>query len=394
MGNYTGSGTIDPDRIKRRVKIVCTLGPASNASDVIERMLIAGMDIARLNLSYGTFAEHRELINRVRQASEKLGLATGILADLPGLKRKTGSIREAFGEHLRFALAEKVTFIALSFISSARQVKEFKEMLQGESNPPPLIVKIEQAGALEEIEGILERSEGIMVARGDLGLQIRIEKVPLAQKMLIKRANHRGKPVITATQMLESMIDSPTPTRAEATDIANAVLDGTDAVMLSGETAVGRYPVESVETMARIALEAESALPYEQILQEKWHDVLPEVNDAAARAACQIAQQIGARAIVAATTGGTTALRVSKYRPRQPIIAVTASPTVRERLSVVWGALPLIRPESANLDEAFDRAAETAITTGIAEKGDLIVVTAGLPLSIPGSTNLVKVHRI
>ena len=179
----------------------------------------------------------------------------------------------------------------------------------------PIIVKIEDARALEESEAMLEAGEGIMVARGDLALDISIEKVPTAQKKLIKEANHRGKPVITAPHMLESMVQSATPTRAEATDVANAVLDGSDALMLSEETAIGSYPVEATETMVKIALEAEAMLPYEEILRSRWQDVLPEVNDAAARAACQMAYQVQAKAIIAFTTGGTTALRVSKYRP-------------------------------------------------------------------------------
>ena len=258
----------------------------------------------------------------------------------------------------------------------------------------PVIAKIEQTGALEEIDAILEVCEGIMVARGDLGLQIKIEKVPLAQKQLIKKANHCGKPAITATQMLESMVESPTPTRAEATDVANAVLDGTDAVMLSEETAVGKYPVEATETMARIALEAETAFPYEQILYERRWDVPPEVNDATARAACQIAHQVGARAIVTFTTGGTTTFRVSKYRPRQPIIAVTPSENILGRLSLAWGVLSVRRPEPLSLEEAFEQATEVVMTTGIAGRGDLIIITAGLPLAVPGSTNLVKTHRI
>ena len=385
---------VDQERIKRRTKIICTLGPASKSTDVIEGILKAGMDIARFNLAYGTLAEVGELIGKVRQLSPKLGLTTGILIDLPGLKHSTGDIREVFGEHLQFALSQNATFIALSFISSAHQVKEVKKLLKEMDADISIIVKIEEAQALKEIDAILGVCDGIMVARGDLGLQIKIEKVPLAQKQLVKKANQRGKPAIIATQMLESMVESPTPTRAEAADIANAVLDGTDALMLSEETAIGKYPVEATETMARIALEAEAALPYEQILQEKWQDVLPEVNDATARAACQIAHQVGSKAIVTFTTGGTTTLRVSKYRPRQPIIAVTPSENVLERLSLAWGVLPVKRPEPPQLEEVFKQATEVAMATGIAGRGDLIVITAGIPLAVPGSTNLVKVHRI
>jgi len=385
---------MNQDKMKRHAKIVCTLGPASSSPEVIERILKAGMDIARLNLAYGTLEEHSQLISEVRLLSQKLKLSTGILLDLPGLKRRVGDIRAVFNEHLDFAHSQKVDFVALSFISSARQVKEVKALLKNMNASMPVIVKIEQARALGRSGAILEASDGIMVARGDLALEITIEKVPLAQKQLIKEANSRGKSVITATQMLESMVRSTTPTRAEATDVANAVLDGSDALMLSEETAIGSYPVEATETMARIALEAESAIPYEQMLRERWQDVLPEVDDATARAACQIANQVQARGIIAFTTGGTTALRLSKYRPQHLILAVTPSETVVRRLSLAWGVLPVRKPEAARLEEVFELAREVALETSIARRGDLVVITAGLPLRVPGSTNLVKVHSV
>jgi pyruvate kinase len=381
-------------KMKRHVKIVCTLGPTSNSPDIIEKMLKAGMDIARLNLSYGTLEEHRQLISTVRSLSRKLELPTGVLLDLPGYKRRTGDISDVFEEHLKFAISQKADFIALSFVSSAQQVEEVKALLKRMESRIPVIVKIEQAEALEQSGVIIQVSDGIMVARGDLASEISIEKVPPAQKQLINEANHQGKTVITATQMLESMVRSATPTRAEAADVANAVLDGSDALMLSEETAIGNYPIQAIEMMVRIAIQAESIFPYEQILRSGWQDVLPEVNDATSRAACQIAHQVNAKCIVAFTTGGTTALRLSKYRPQQPIIAVTPSETIVRRLSLPWGVLPLIKPELKNLEEAFELAAEVALETGIAEKGDLLVITAGIPLRVPGSTNLVKVHNI
>jgi len=303
-------------------------------------------------------------------------------------------MRTVFGEHIEFADSQKVDFIALSFISSVRQVKEVRALLKKMNAYMPVIVKIEQARALEQSSAILEVSDGIMVARGDLALEISIEKVPLAQKQLIKEANHCGKQVITATQMLESMVQSATPTRAEATDVANAILDGSDALMLSEETATGSYPVEATETMIRIALEAETAFPYEQKLYERWQDILYETDDATARAASQIAHQVQAIAIIAFTTGGTTALRLSKYRPQQLILAVTPSETIVRRLSLAWGVLPVRKPEPANLEEVFDLAREVTLETGIARKGDLVVITAGLPLNVPGSTNLIKVHSV
>lgn len=381
-------------KAKRHVKIVCTLGPASSSSEVIERMLKGGMNLARFNLSYGTLEEHSRLISKVRLLSEKLKLPTGILLDLPGMKRRTGDVKAVFSQHLDFAQSQSADFVALSFISSAQQVKEVRALLKKMNTDIPIIVKIEQTQALEESGTILEVCEGLMVARGDLALEISIEKVPLAQKQLIKEANRRGKPIITATQMLESMVQSATPTRAEATDVANAVLDGSDALMLSEETATGSYPVEATETMAKIALEAEAMFPYKEMLREGSQDILPEVNDATARAACYMAQQVQAKAIIAFTTGGTTALRVSKYRPQHIIVAVTTSETIVRRLSLVWGVFPVKKPEPSNLEEVFGLAREVVLETGVAQKGDLVVITAGLPLTLPGSTNLVKVHSV
>jgi pyruvate kinase len=357
-------------------------------------MLKGGMDVARFNLAYGTLQEHSQLISKVRSLNQKLKLPVGILLDLPGLKRSQGDVKAVFGQHLDFALTEDADFVALSFISSVRQVREVKQLLKKMKADIPVIVKIEEARALKEIGAILEAGEGIMVARGDLALDISIEKIPTAQKQLINEANRQGKPVITATQMLESMVHSATPTRAEATDIANAVLDGSDALMLSEETAIGSYPVEATETMVKIALEAETLFPYEEILRKRWQDVLPEANDATARAACQMASQVQARAIIAFTTGGTTALRVSKYRPYHPILAITPSVSVMSRLSLAWGVLPLKKPEPANLEEVFELASKAALETNLAERGDLIVITAGIPLGVSGSTNLVKIHSI
>ena len=375
-------------------KIVCTLGPASSSPETIENMLRAGMDVARLNLSYGNYEEHARTISIIRSVSEKLGEPAGVMLDLPGYKRRSGGIVEVFKDQLEFASKQDVDFIALSFITSAEQVSEIRDLLNSINPEKPLIVKVEKKKALENSKGIIEVSDGIMVARGDLALEISIEKVPLAQKQLIKEANQRGKPVITATQMLESMVRSSLPTRAEATDVSNAVLDGSDAIMLSEETAIGEYPIEAVAMMNRIAMEAETAFHYHQVLESGSYGLLPEVNDATARAACQIADQVNAKAIVTFTSGGTTALRVSKYRPIQPIIAVTPSPMVVNRLTLPWGVVPVIQPESDELEDAFELAKQSALETGLVKNGDLIVITAGIPLRIPGQTNLLKVERV
>lgn len=381
-------------KLGRHVKIVCTLGPASNSPKVIEEMLRAGMDIIRLNMAYGTLEEHRRVIMAVRRLSQKLNLPTGILLDLPGTKYSVGDTQSVFRECLEFAHIQNVDFVALSFLTSAREVSEVRKLLKKMKCSIPIIAKIERAAALKDNEAILDASEGMMVARGDLALEISIEQVPLAQKQLIRTANRQGKPVITATQMLESMVRSKTPTRAEATDVANAVLDGTDAVMLSEETATGNYPVEAVKMMAKIILAAETAIPYQEILRERGANMLPEVNDATARAACQIADQTGAKAIIAFTSGGSTAFRVAKYRPHQPILAVTSSETVMRHLSLVWGVFPVKKSVPGNLDEVFRLTSEVALETGAASRGDLVVITAGIPLAVPGSTNLVKVQTI
>ncbi len=385
---------MNTDRLKRHVKIVCTLGPASNTPEIITRMLQSGMDVARLNLSYGTLEEHRQTIVTVRSVSQKLNLPTAILLDCPGRKRRSGDTKAVFGDHLQFAQANQIDFIALSFITSTQQVEEVKSLSKEMGINIPVIAKIEKGEALAVSGSIIDVSDGVMVARGDLGLQISIEKVPLAQKKIIREANQRGKPVITATEMLESMVKSATPTRAEATDVANAVLDGTDAVMLSEETSIGQYPVEAIEMMSKIILEAETVFPHEQFLREPQGEFLNEVDDATARAACQIAYQIDAKAIIALTAGGTTALRVARHRPSQPILAVALTETVMRQLNLVWGVYPLKKSSPTNLEEWLEVARVTALETGVAKAGDVIVVTAGLPLGIPGSTNLVKVHRV
>ena len=386
--------SMNTDRLKRHVKIVCTLGPASNSPEIIGKMLQSGMDVARLNLSYGTLEEHRQTVAIVRSVSQKMELPTAILLDCPGRKRRTGDTKAVFGDHLQFARDNQIDFIALSFITSTQQVEEVKSLLKEMSVGIPIITKIEKGEALAVSGSIIDVSDGVMVARGDLGLQINIEKVPLAQKKIIREANQRGKPVITATEMLESMVKSATPTRAEATDVANAVLDGTDAGMLSEETSIGKYPVEAVQMMVKIILEAETVFPHDEVLRESHVENLNEIDDATALAACQIAHQIDAKAIVALTAGGTTALRVAKHRPSQPILAVTLSDTIMRQLNLVWGVYPLRKSAPANLEEWLETARITALETGVAKTGDVIVLTAGLPLGVAGSTNLVKVHRI
>ena len=378
----------------RHVKTVCTLGPASNSPEVIRKLLLGGMDIARLNLNYGTLESHSQLIETVRSQSQELKLTKGILLDLPGFKKRTGDIKAVFGDHLEFATSHGADFIALSFISSAQQVGEVRQLLTEVKSDIPIIVKIERAKSLEASEAILDVCQGIMVARGDLAADISIEKVPMAQKHLIKAANRAGKPVITATQMLESMVRANTPTRAEATDVANAVLDGSDALMLSEETTIGAHPVEGVGMMVKIILEAEAELFDGHLPREGVPGISAEINDATARAACHIAYQVQAKAIIAFTTGGTTALRVSKYRPAQPILAVTPNARVARRLALSWGVLPVIKIAPPELDGILELAVQVAVDKDIAAKGDILVITAGIPPTGQGGTNLIKVHKI
>jgi len=233
-----------------------------------------------------------------------------------------------------------------------------------------------------------------MIARGDLGIEIPLKKVPIVQKEIIRKCNQAGKPVIVATQMLESMVGAPRPTRAEVSDVANAIFDGTDAVMLSAETAVGKYPVRAVNTMASIVAEAEKVLPYERILLEKSEQVTAQTDDAISYAACHMSQRLGAACIVAYTSSGSTALRVSKYRPRVPILAITPSANTARRLILSWGIEPHLATEPPNVDIMFQEAAQLALQTGVAQSGELVIITAGIPMGIPGSTNVVKIHRV
>ncbi len=297
-------------------------------------------------------------------------------------------------DFILFGIREGVDFIALSFVTGAADVLNVKKIIEERGADVPVIAKIERREALENIDGILQVADGAMVARGDLGVEIGIERVTLAQKEIIRKCNRLGKPVITATQMLESMMNSVSPTRAEAADVANAIFDGTDAIMLSGETAVGRYPVEAAAMMSRIALQTETALPYNEMLLKKEADLLPEASDATSYAACHIAHQLGAAAIVIFTTLGSTALRVAKYRPGVPILAITPYSATGRRLALSWGVNTFEMPQPPTVEALLSQGKELALETGVAKKGELIVITSGLPIGEPGSTNLVKIEEV
>ncbi len=468
----------------RKTKLVCTIGPASNSASVLEQLVRAGMNVARLNLSYGAPEEYTRIIETIRHISVTSARPLAILLDLPGTKLRTGPLAKraiqledgqefalvsepAAGNEQRvsvnhpeffpdisagdtiflndgaiqlkvisatrtelkckvvvggtltagkginvpgvklrlpsvsiddakyvaFAREQKVDFIGVSFVRAAADIVRIRQLLPDDARIP-LIAKIEKHEAVTEIDSIIDEADGVMVARGDLGIEIPLEKVPLVQKEIVRRCNQAGKPVIVATQMLESMINAPRPTRAEVTDVANAIFDGADAVMLSGETAVGKYPVPAVEMMSKIVSEAETALPYERMLLEKGERVVPRTDDAISFAACNVAQRLGAACIVAYTTSGSTALRVSRYRPRAPVLAITPNDYIVRRLMLSWGVEPYLAAEPRSVDRMFDDAAQLALRTGIAHKGELIVLTAGIPTGRAGTTDLVKVHEV
>lgn len=482
-----------------RTKIVCTIGPASREPKMLRQLMLAGMDVARLNFSHGDRPTHAQNIERIRAAAAEVGKtcpersrrAVTILADLQGPKLRVGTMESAgvsliegatvtfttddvigrgpealpvqsdalprlvspgnrillddgllelqilsTGEteihcrvlvggvlesnkginlphtpldipaitakdrqDLAFALAHQVDWIALSFVRAAADVLELKRLIRTLSptgEPVPVIAKIEKPEALDNIDSIIAAADGIMVARGDLGIEISPEEVPMAQKRIIEKCNREGKPVITATQMLESMIHNPRPTRAEASDVANAILDGTDAIMLSGETSIGAYPAKAVRTMIRIADEVEMrrsqvfACPF--LTPEKRPD--HTVADAVTHAARETAHDLNAAAIITPTASGYTARLMSRYRPRSPIVAVTPSPVVQRQLVLYWGVTPLLAPRTDNTDEMIAQAVKAAHDHGLVSEGDTVVITAGAAGTTPGTTNLIKVHVV
>jgi pyruvate kinase len=464
-----------------RTKIVCTIGPASRSPEVLSRLVAAGMDVARLNFSHGSHAEHAAVIGAVRAIAESAGRPVAILQDLAGIKLRIGdiaggsaflvsgapftltargvpgdarevSVNEAslprfvragdrlllcdgeielvvdeaangdircrvvaggtlsshkgislpstpFGapgltakdrEDLAFGVAHGVDYVALSFVRTADDVRAARAFLDERGFAVPLVAKIEKREAISHIDEILAAADGLMVARGDLGVETPLEHVPLLQKMLIDRANRAGKPVITATQMLLSMVENPRPTRAEVGDVANAILDGTDAVMLSEETASGRYPVEAVATMKRIAEDTETAFPFDRWMRKFEDKSLQTLPEAVAGAAVELAEHIGASAILAWTESGATARLVARHRPRPPIVALATRKETARRLALVWGVVPLLASAADGPDAMLENAPALAVAKGLLRPGERAVITAGLPMGVPGSTNLIK----
>jgi pyruvate kinase len=474
-----------PRYYRRRTKIVCTIGPATGSASMIQRLIRAGMDVARLNLSHGTFSEHAGYIETIRQMSRRMGTDVAILIDLPGPKYRIGRLKggqvtlkkgshirlitadiegdgavipvtlpnlardiktgdnvilddgdmelrvqsiagdevmcrvtvggllrqgrglvvpgmrisvpfitEKLREAMMFAVKQQPDFLALSFVTEAKDITDVRAILAENGAAIPLISKIERGEAVDNFSAILAVSDGIMVARGDLGVELPLERVPLIQKDIIRRCNRAGKPVITATEMLESMIENARPTRAETTDVANAILDGSDAVMLSAETSIGKYPAPAVKMMAGIARVTEKKLAYEQILSERRSWLGREADELISYSACQTAHWLRAAAIVAFTQSGSTAVRVSRYRPIVPVLALTPSRTVAGKLLLYWGVRPYLITEPSDVDEIFALGARLAGELGYARPGDSIIITAGIPIGEAGTTNMLKVEKV
>lgn len=319
-----------------------------------------------------------------------LGSRKGV--NLPGISLKLPALTEKDKNDIRFGIENGVGFIAASFVRKARDVLEIRKLLIEEKAENIYIIsKIENQEGVDNINEIIEVSDGIMIARGDLGVEIPPEKVPLIQKMIISKCKEAAKPVITATQMLDSMIHNPRPTRAEASDVANAIFDGTDAIMLSGESAIGDYPVETVNTMANIAREIEFSTHYSGKMRSYENTSSKTVTEAISLASCKTAMDLNARCIITATSSGFTARMVSKHRPMLPIIAVTHNEAVIRYLKLCWGVYPLKVPESKTTDEMIDNAITSILGHGLVEKGDLVTITAGVPVSMSGTTNLIEV---
>jgi pyruvate kinase len=466
----------------RRAKIIVTLGPATDSAEQIRALVAAGMDIARLNLSHGSHAEHEARYARVRAASDASGRAVGILVDLQGPKIRLGTFvggraelvagaefvvttRQVPGtakivstsytglpgdvgpgdriliddgrrtlevlavdgpdvhtrvidggpvsDHkglnlpgvavsvpalsdkdaadLRWALHLRADIIALSFVRDARDAEMVRAIMDGEGVRLPVIAKLEKPQAVDKLDEIIDAFDGLMVARGDLGVELPLEAVPLVQKRAIQRTRMKAKPVIVATQMLESMIEDPRPTRAEASDVANAVLDGADAVMLSGETSIGKHPFAAVATMARIARAVE-----QETLTALSGALGPPVTTggAIARAAAEVGEVVGARYLVAFTQSGDTARQLARYRSPIPLLAFTPEGAVRNQLALTWGVETFLVPTVEHTDEMVKQVDAALLELGRCEIGDRVVIVAGSPPGIPGSTNAMRVHRI
>ncbi len=472
--------------MRRKTKIICTLGPSTDDPEILRQLMLAGMNVARINMSHQDHDCHRRRIEMVKQLREELDLPVAVLIDTKGPEIRLGRFVEdkvtleegqtfiltteqiegtaerasiSFsglpqdvipGNHvliddglidlqvmsttdttitctvlnggtvsankginvpdvslslpfmsnrdrsdIAFACEIGADFIAASFTRRAEDVVQIRQELERQNNHDiRIIAKIENAEGVENIDEIIKVSDGIMVARGDMGVEIALEEIPGLQKMIIHKAYTAGLQVITATQMLESMMKNPRPTRAETTDVANAIYDGTSAIMLSGETAAGAYPVEALKTMARIACRTEQDINYVRQFNVREVEDAPNVTNAISHAAVTTAHDMGAKAIITVTKSGATARMISKFRPACPIICCTTDKTAQRQMNLSWGVIPLMAQEMDDVDELFEHAVDRAVQKGLLDSGDLVVITAGAPLGISGTTNLLKVHIV
>ncbi len=357
-----------------------------NGSKILLDDGLIGLEVVKID------KEEKEILTRILN-SGTLKNKKGV--NVPGVQVKLPGITEKDAKDIVFGIQQRVDFIAASFVRRASDVMEIRYLLEEhQATHIQIIPKIENQEGVDHIDEILEVSDGLMVARGDLGVEIPAEDVPLVQKMLITKCNELGKPVITATQMLDSMQNNPRPTRAEASDVANAILDGTDAIMLSGETAAGNYPVEAVRMMHSIALRTEQALSYDTILSKRSKDAKMTITDAIGQSVAHTVLNLNLRAIVCPTETGYTARMISKYRPNSNILAMTASDVVMRQLLLVWGVYPREGLVSDTTDTMFEACVQGAMDANIVQPGDGIIITGGVPLGKTGATNLIKIQRI
>ncbi|SFM07399.1 pyruvate kinase [Pelosinus propionicus] len=313
---------------------------------------------------------------------------------VPGVSLKLPFLSEEDKSDILFGVSQEMDFIAASFVQRAADIIEIRKLLEDVNGQMEIIAKIESAEGVKNIDEIIKVADGVMIARGDLGIEIPAEEVPIVQKILIEKCNKAGKPVITATQMLESMIVNPRPTRAEASDIANAILDGTDCIMLSGETASGCYPVETLQTMVKIAIRTEESLKYNTLLLSKGMTLQNTTTDAISHATVQIAYELSAAAIITATEHGHTARMVSKYRPQANVIAVSPHEKTLRRMMLFWGVQPVLGVTTKNSDDMVQNAIAKSVKEGLVSEGDLVIVTAGVPAGMSGTTNMIRVHVV
>lgn len=347
---------------------------------------LIGLEVTEIDKENGEI--HVNVLNTGTLKNKKGVNVPGVSVNLPGITEKDAN-------DILFGIEQKIDFIAASFVRRPSDVLEIKQLLEeNHATYIQIIPKIENQEGVDNIDDILEISDGLMVARGDLGVEIPAEEVPLVQKNLIKKCNALGKPVITATQMLDSMQRNPRPTRAEASDVANAIFDGTDAIMLSGETAAGTYPVEAVQTMHNIASRAETALDHKKLLSAHSRDSEHTITDAIGQSVAHTALNLECNAIITSTESGYTARMISKYRPKAPIVAVTANDHVLKRLALVWGVYPQLGQKSVTTDDMLENAVTESINSGFVTHGDLVVITAGVPVGEAGTTNLMKIHLV